>query len=94
MVEYIVYLATASGVLVLRFRNPAADNDLRRGTYLTPIFNPIAFSCVAGLIVIRSAIAHMLQGLTIVLIFGIGFLIYRSSWWRKLANVTAAVDLE
>jgi hypothetical protein len=95
MVEYIVYLATASGVLVLRLRYPAADDDLHRGIYLAPIFNPIAFSCVAALIVIRSAIAHMLQGLTVVLIFGIGFLIYRSSWWRKLVNVkTAAVDLE
>jgi len=94
MVEYIVYLATASGVLMLRFRHPSADNDRRRGIYLAPIFNPIAFSCVATLIVIRSAIAHMLQGLTIVLIFGIGSLIYRSGWWRKLVNVSVAVDLE
>jgi hypothetical protein len=95
MVEYIVYLATASGVLVLRFRKLAADNDLRRGIYLAPIFNPIAFSCVAALIVIRSAIAHMLQGLAVVLIFGIGFLIYRSSWWRKLVIVkNVAADLE
>ena len=80
MVEYIIYLATAFGILVLRHQHPAADNDLHRGIYLTPIFNPIAFSCVAALIVIRSAIAHILQGLTIVLIFGIGFLIYRSNW--------------
>lgn len=94
MVEYIVYLATASGVLMLRYRHPTADNDLHRGIYLAPIFNPIAFSCVAALIVIRSAISHMLQGLIIVLLFGIGSLIYRSSWWRKLVNVTEAVDLE
>ena len=79
---------------MLRLRYPAADNDLRSGIYLAPIFNPIAFSCVATLIVIRSAIAHMLQGLTILLIFGIGSLIYRSSWWQKVVNVTAAVDLE
>jgi amino acid transporter len=94
MVEYTVYLATASGVLMLRFRHPAEDNDRRRGIYLAPIFNPIAFSCVATLIVIRSAIAHMLQGLAIVLIFGIGSLIYRSNWWRKLVIVSVAIDLE
>jgi hypothetical protein len=83
MVEYIVYLATASGVLMLRFRHPAEDYDRRTGIYLAPIFNPIAFSCVATLIVIRS-----------VLIFGIGSLIYRSNWWRKLVIVSVAVDLE
>jgi hypothetical protein len=94
MVEYTIFFATTSGVLVLRFRNPATDNVLHKGVALTPIYNPIAFCCVAGLIVIRSAIAHMLPGFIIILLFGTGALVYRFNWWRKLVGVTAAVDLD
>lgn len=92
MIEYVVYLTTVSGVLLLRFRTPSADKEPLSRLYLTPIFNPTVFCCVAALIVIRSAIAHVLQALIIILILGTGSLVCRSSWWQKLVSTTAATD--
>jgi len=92
MVEYVVYLATISGCLLFRFRSRSEDKEPRDEFYRTPIFNPLIFCCVSALIVIRSAIAHVLQALIIILFFGIGSLIYRSKWWQKLVRTTAATD--
>lgn len=92
MVEYLVYLTAVSGLLLLRF---TADTESRSRVYLTPICNPVIFSCVATLIVIQSAAAHIVQALVIVLLFGAGSLVYRSRWWSKLVSTsTAAPDLE
>ena len=92
MVEYLVYLTAVSGLLLLRF---TADTEPRSRVYLTPICNPVIFSCVATLIVIQSAVAHIVQALVIVLLFGAGSLVYRSRWWSKLVSTsTAAPDLE
>lgn len=92
MVEYLVYLTTVSGLLLLRF---TANIEPRNKVYLTPICNPVIFSCVAALIVVRSAIAHTVQALVIVLIFGASSLLYRSKWWSKLVSTsTAAPDSE
>jgi len=93
MVEYVVYLVAVSGVLLIRFRPRPADKEPGSGIYRTPIFNPIIFCSVTALIVLRSAVAHVLQALLIILIFGTGSIIYRSSWWRKMASPTAVADL-
>jgi hypothetical protein len=92
MVEYVVYLTTVSGVLVLRFRSRSADKEPHSGLYRTSIFNPLIFCCVSALLVIRSAIAHMLQALIIILLFGTISLVYQSRWWQKLVRTTAITD--
>jgi hypothetical protein len=92
MVEYVVYLTTVFGVLLLRFRPLSADKEPHNQLYLTPIFNPVVFCCVATLIVIRSAIAHVPQALIIILIFGTGSLVCRSSWWQKLVGTVTATN--
>ncbi|KUJ16670.1 amino acid transporter [Mollisia scopiformis] len=89
MIEYVVYLTTVSGLLFLRFRRPLDANTLGQ-MYLTPIINPIVFCSVASLMVIRSAIAHMIQALIILLILGAGILVYRSRWWRSLVAIRPA----
>jgi hypothetical protein len=92
MVEYLVYLTAVSGLLLLRF---TADTEPRSRVYLTPICNPVIFSFIATLIVIRSAVAHIVQALVIVLLFGTSSLVYRSRWWSKLVSTsTAAPDSE
>jgi hypothetical protein len=80
MIEYVVYLANISGLLLLRFRPRPEDKD-GAGIYRTPIFNPIV-----TLMVVRSAITHPVHALIIVLILGTGSLVYRSSWWRSLVR--------
>jgi hypothetical protein len=87
MVEYLVYLSTVSGLLVLRF---TTDRQPLGRVYHTPIFNPIIFSCVAALIVVRSAIAHVVQAFFIVLLLGACSILYRSRWWNKVASLNTA----
>jgi hypothetical protein len=92
MIEYVVYLTTVSGLLFLRFRPRPADKDPLGRIYLTSISNPVAFCCVATLMVARSAIAHVIQALVIVLVLGTGSLVYQSSWWRSLVAVATTAD--
>ena len=90
MVEYLVYLTSVSGLLVLRF---AADRQPLSRVYHTSIINPIIFSCVAALIVVRSAIAHVVQALVIVVLLGACSILYRSRWWNKLASPSTTVPV-
>ena len=92
MIEYVVYLATVSGLLLLRFRPRPADKDPLGGVYKTSLFNPVVFCCVATLMVVRSAVAHVIQAFIIVLVLGTGSLVYRSRWWRSLIAVPSSVD--
>jgi hypothetical protein len=88
MIEYIVYLATISGLLVLRYREQSSDNvSPSARMYRTPIVNPIIFCFIAALIILRSTIAHVLQALILVLAFGTSAIIYRSEWWRMISGV-------
>jgi amino acid transporter len=88
MVEYIVYLTTISGLLLLRYREHYSDN-VSPGVriYLTPIFNPVIFCSIAALIVLRSTIAHLPQALMIVLLFGTSAVVYQSRWWKMISGV-------
>lgn len=91
MIEYVVYLANVSGLLLLRFRPRPEDKD-GAGIYRTPIFNPIVFCSIATLMVVRSAITHPVHALIIVLILGTGSLVYRSGWWRSLVARGPVMD--
>jgi hypothetical protein len=90
MVEYIIYLTTVSGLLLLRLRARSPNMEPASRVYLTPIFNPIIFCCVAALIVLRSAIAHLVQALVILFLFGASTLLYRSRWWKKVVGLADA----
>lgn len=92
MVEYVVYFTTVSGLLLLRFRSRFADKEPPIGLYHTSIFNPLIFCCVTALVVIRSAVAHVLQALIIIALFGVFSLVYQSRWWQKLVRTAAITD--
>ncbi|OCL02046.1 amino acid transporter [Glonium stellatum] len=92
MVEYVIYFITVFGLLLVRFRPSPQNDEALSGIYITPIFNPLIFCFVAALIVLRSAISHWLQATAALLVFGLGSLLYYSSWWEKLVSPAMTVE--
>jgi hypothetical protein len=87
MTELSVFVATVGGVFVLRSRSADPDKGPASGHYQTSIINPVIFCGIGTLIVIRSAIVHIFQALIIAVFFGAGSIIYRSTWWQRIASV-------
>ena len=93
MTEYSIYLVTVWGLLKLRFSTRSVHTRLEPVHYRTHILNPLIFCCVSVLIIIQSAISHIVQGLIIILFFaGVG-VIYRSDcWWRLVQTGSTEVS--
>ena len=73
---YFFLLLCTIGVIVIRIRGKA-DGSERRLTDRTWIGNPIIFSTVSGFIVLRGILNDYLQGLAIIVVLAIGFVIFR-----------------
>lgn len=73
---YFFLLLCTIGVIVIRIRGKA-DGSERRLTDQTWIGNPIIFSTVSGFIVLRGILNDYLQGLAIIVVLAIGFVIFR-----------------
>src|SRR5215471_3430577 len=86
MAEYLIYFATVSGVLVLRRHSRHFTVVGAAPPYRTSLINPVLFCFASAVIVARSAIAHVMQIVVIVLFFGCGTTIYRLSWWQRLVG--------
>jgi solute carrier family 7 (L-type amino acid transporter), member 6 len=73
---YFFLLLCTIGVIVIRIRGKA-DGSERRLADRTWIGNPIIFSTVSGFIVVRGILNDYLQGLAIIVVLAIGFVIFR-----------------
>jgi hypothetical protein len=88
MTELSVFVATVGGVFVLRSRPADLDREPAGGHYQTSTINLVIFCSIGSLIVIRSAITHIVQILIIAVFFGAGSIIYRSTWWQTMVGTT------
>lgn len=86
MSEYIFYFATVSSVFVFRRRTQEFAVVGAASVYHTSLINPISFCAASAMIVLRSAIAHPMQVMVIVLFLGCGTTIYRLTWWQRLVG--------
>jgi len=86
MTEYLFYFATVFGVLLLRRHSRHFAIVGAAPAYHTSLVNPLLFCFASAIIVARSAIAHVMQIVVIVLFFGCGTTIYRLSWWQKFVG--------
>ncbi len=69
LAEYVFFLMSVVGLLILRRR----DVDPRATPrYSTWVGNPVIFSIVSGLLVLRGVLTDPLQGLAIVLVGSLG----------------------
>ncbi len=68
LAEYVFFLMSVVGLLVLRRR----DDPRATPRYSTWVGNPVIFSIVSGLLVLRGVLTDPLQGLAIVLVGSLG----------------------
>ena len=88
MTELSVFVATVGGVFVLRSQPADPDKKSAHKHYQTPTINLVIFCSIGSLILIQSAITHVLQFLIIAVFFGAGLIIYRLTLERTKAQTT------
>jgi solute carrier family 7 (L-type amino acid transporter), member 6 len=74
---YFFLLLCTIGVIIIRIRGKTDGSERQRLTDRTWIGNPIIFSTVSGFIVVRGILNDYLQGLAIIVVLAIGFVIFR-----------------
>ena len=93
MSEYMIYFATVSGLLKIRWGSQPLRRDLDVVSYRTPILNPLIFCGVSGLITIQSALSHWLSALFICCLLTSGTITFKSSWWQAIVTRNSANDI-
>jgi hypothetical protein len=86
MTEYLFYFGTVFGVLILRRSSRLFAVVGAAPAYHTSLISPLLFCLASAIIVVRSAIAHVMQMVVIVLFFGCGTTVYKLSWWQKFVG--------
>jgi hypothetical protein len=89
MTELSVFVATVGSFFVLRSLPADPNKESAHKYHQTPTINLAIFCSIGSLILIRSAIAHILQFLIIAVFFGAGLIIYRLALGRHRRPITA-----
>ncbi|WYZ38682.1 hypothetical protein EsH8_III_000596 [Colletotrichum jinshuiense] len=74
LAAYMIFFSSAVGLIILRQRDNRAP-AARVAEYKTWLINPVIFSAISGLLVVRGVISEPLQGAAILLVavFGVAF---------------------
>ncbi|TDZ34585.1 Y+L amino acid transporter 2 [Colletotrichum spinosum] len=74
LAAYMIFFSSAVGLILLRRRDKRAPMA-KTAEYSTWLINPVIFSTISGLLVVRGVISDPLQGAAILLValFGLGF---------------------
>jgi L-type amino acid transporter 6 len=79
--EYFIFFFCVVGIFVIRARKRAASEP---EIYRTWTWNPVIFTIVSGLLVLRGIIANVLQGAAILTVLTVGWVFY----WMYFRNTS------